>query len=198
MRRSILRMSIAMISAAGLALACASTPESEPGSGNETDLDGGSWDDPGGGLSGSSVRDGDGGPGGSMQGGSAAGAVVGVQDAETARLQTSLDAVYFDYDRSTLRADSAARLKSHAEVIRSFPSWAYVTVEGHSDERGTEEYNLALGDRRADAVKRYLVTLGVPADKIRTVSYGELKPAAQGHDETAWKHNRRAEFLVSR
>jgi len=184
-RRSVWQMSIATLCAAGFFLACASTPEEE----GQTDLGGGSsWQEPGSGS----------GDGGTMRGGATGGAVVGAQDAETAKLQGGLGAVYFDYDRATLRPDAAATLKSHAEKIRSFPSWAYLTVEGHCDERGTEEYNLALGDRRADAVKRYLVTLGIPADKIRTVSYGELKPAVPGHDETAWSKNRRAEFQVSR
>jgi peptidoglycan-associated lipoprotein len=182
-RRSVWQVTMSVLCAGGLALACASTPETEKG---ETDLGG-----TGGGFQSQ-------GGGGAAGGGAAAGAVVGVQDAETARLQAGLDAVYFDYDRSTLRADAAAKLKEHAEVMRGFPAWANVTVEGHCDERGTEEYNLALGDRRADAVKRYLVTLGVPGDKIRTVSYGELKPKQDGHDESAWQWNRRAEFQVSK
>lgn len=192
MRRSIFRTSIAAFAAASFVLACASTPDPEEG---QTDIGGtSSWDDPGR-VRGESVGDGE---GGSMQGGSAAGAVMGAQDAETQQLQRGLDAVYFDYDRSTLRPDAAATLKRHAEAIRAFPTWALITIEGHTDERGTEEYNVALGDRRADAVKRYLVTLGIPADRIRTVSYGELKPSVQGHDESAWKYNRRAEFQVSR
>jgi len=193
MRRSIFRTSIAMISAVGFVLACASTPD--PESEGETDLGGSSWQDPGS-MGSSGGRDGGG--SGAMQGAGATGAVIGSQDPETQQLQDQLEPVFFDYDRSTLRPDSAAKLKSHAEVIRQFPSWAFVTIEGHCDERGTEEYNLALGDRRADAVKRYLATLGIPGDRIRTVSYGELKPAVQGHDETAWKYNRRAEFQVSR
>jgi len=191
-RRSVWRLSIATLCAASLALACASTPEEEEG---QTDLGGSSdgvgWEDPGGTSGGTT-------PGGAIRGGSASGAVIGTQDAETARLQMDLSAVYFDYDRSTLRPDAADKLKAHAKAIQAFPSWAYVTVQGHCDERGTEEYNLALGDRRADAVKRYLVTLGVPESRLRTVSYGELQPVAQGHDETAWKQNRRAEFAVSR
>jgi peptidoglycan-associated lipoprotein len=176
-RRSFWHKTIPVLCVGAFALACASTPESEKG----TELGG-----PGGFQ------------GGGTTGGAAGGAVVGVQDAETAKLQAQLEAVYFDYDRSTLRSDAAATLKSHAEKIRGFPAWANITVEGHCDERGTEEYNLALGDRRADAVKRYLVTLGVPGDKIRTVSYGELKPKEQGHDESAWQFNRRAEFQVSK
>ena len=186
-QRSVLRLSIATLCAVGLALGCASTPEEDSTIGG-----GSSWGEPSDGSSGGSRS------GGAIRGGTTGGAVVGPQDAETAALQRKLDAVYFDYDRSTLRADSATRLKGHATTIRTFPEWAYVTVQGHCDERGTEEYNLALGDRRADAVKRYLTTLGVAADRIRTVSYGELQAASPGHDETAWKENRRAEFQVSR
>lgn len=193
-RRSVWRLSIATVCAAGLALACASTPEEEEGttdlgsgSGTTSSSEGRGWEEPGGAT-----------PGGAIRGGTASGSVVGSQDTETASLQSGLGAVYFDYDRSTLRPDAADTLKGHAEAIRGFPDWAHVTVEGHCDERGTEEYNLALGRRRADAVKRYLVTLGVPEDRLRTVSYGELQPAATGHDETAWRENRRAEFQVSR
>jgi peptidoglycan-associated lipoprotein len=192
-RRPVWRLSVAALFAASLVLACASTPQEEQG---QTDLggssDGTGWEEPGGTSGGTT-------PGsGAMQHGTASGAVVGTQDTETQSLQMELKPVYFDYDRSTLRPDAAATLKANAEAIRNFPSWAVVTVEGNCDERGTEEYNLALGDRRADAVKRYLVTLGVPESRLRTVSYGELKPAVQGHDETAWSQNRRAEFQVSR
>jgi peptidoglycan-associated lipoprotein len=73
-----------------------------------------------------------------------------------------------------------------------------VTLEGHCDDRGSEEYNLALGERRASAVKRYLVDLGVSASRLRTVSFGEAKPSAAGHDESAWKWNRRVEFALNR
>ena len=197
MRRSVWRISIATLCTAGLALGCASTPEEEESAGGQGQTEiggGGAFGDAGGGAGGSGA----GGPGGSGAGGPMGGAVVGAQDPETERLQSELGPIYFDYDRSTLRPDAASTLKSHAETIRGFPSWAYLTIEGNCDERGTEEYNLALGDRRAEAVKRYLVTLGIPEGKIRTVSYGELKPAVVGHDETAWKMNRRAEFQVSR
>jgi peptidoglycan-associated lipoprotein len=193
LRRSVWRVSIVTFCTAALALACASTPEEE----GQTDLESGgsSWQG-----SGSTSGDGSGGPsgGGAIRGGTSGGAVVGTQDAETAQLESQLEPVYFDYDRSTIRPKAADKLKSHAEMIRGFPDWAYVTIQGHCDERGTEEYNLALGDRRADAVKRYLVTLGVPESRLRTVSYGELRPAVEGHDESAWSRNRRAEFAVSR
>ena len=107
---------------------------------------------------------------------------------------TSLETVYFDYDRAEIRSDARSGLKSNAAAIQGNTSWGVVTVEGHCDERGSEEYNLALGDRRASAVRRYLVDLGVPSGRLRTVSFGEAKPAVQGHNESAWRYNRRSEF----
>jgi peptidoglycan-associated lipoprotein len=108
------------------------------------------------------------------------------------RAALELQTVYFDYDRSDIRADARPMLRANAEAIGN--TQGGVVVEGHCDERGSEEYNLALGERRANAVKRYLVDLGVPASKLRTVSFGEDRPAVQGHDESAWRYNRRADF----
>jgi peptidoglycan-associated lipoprotein len=105
-----------------------------------------------------------------------------------------LQTVYFDFDKYDIRADAKPVLRSNAEQIKSVGGT--VTVEGHCDERGSEEYNLALGERRANAAKRYLVDLGVPSSKLVTVSFGEDRPAVQGHDESAWRYNRRAEFVV--
>jgi len=85
---------------------------------------------------------------------------------------------------------------ANAEVLKKYPTWA-VTIEGHSDERGTAEYNLALGERRALAAKTYLVSLGIPADRLRTVSYGKEFPFDPGHDEAAFKKNRRGHFVVT-
>jgi peptidoglycan-associated lipoprotein len=102
-----------------------------------------------------------------------------------------LAAVYFDFDSAVLRDDARASLKKNAEAIRAGSST--VTLEGHCDERGTEEYNLALGERRAEAVRLYLVDLGIPSSRFRVVSFGEAKPAVMGHDESAWKWNRRVE-----
>ena len=107
---------------------------------------------------------------------------------------TDLETVYFDYDTAALRSDARTALKSNAAAIQGNSEWGVVTVEGHCDERGSEEYNLALGDRRAKAVKQYLVDLGVPSSRLRTVSFGEAKPAVQGHNESAWRYNRRSEF----
>jgi len=107
-----------------------------------------------------------------------------------------LDTVYFDYDRATIRDDQKPALRADAAVIRGNSDWRQVVVEGHCDERGSEEYNLALGERRANSVKQYLIDSGVPASRLDTVSFGESKPAVQGHDESAWKWNRRTEFRV--
>jgi peptidoglycan-associated lipoprotein len=104
-----------------------------------------------------------------------------------------LEAVYFDYDQSLIRDDQRATLGNNANAIKGM-KLAKVTVEGHCDERGSDEYNLALGERRANAVKQYLVDSGVTAS-VDTVSYGESRPAVQGSDESAWRMNRRAEFV---
>jgi len=103
-----------------------------------------------------------------------------------------LGTVYFDYDSAALRSDATGSLKKNADAMRGATD-AVVTLEGHCDERGSEEYNLALGERRAEAVRKYLVDLGVPGSGLRVVSFGEAKPAVMGHDESAWKWNRRVE-----
>ena len=108
-----------------------------------------------------------------------------------------LGAVYFDFDRYDIRVDAKPTLRTNADVIMADSGGGVVTIEGHCDERGSEEYNLALGDRRASGVKQYLVDLGVPASRLRTVSFGEAKPAVVGHDESAWRYNRRSEFKSS-
>lgn len=114
---------------------------------------------------------------------------------EQARLQMQElqrnNIVYFDLDKYDIRSDFAQMLDSHANFLRSNPSYK-VTVEGHADERGTPEYNIALGERRANAVKMYLQGKGVSADQISIVSYGKEKPAVLGHDEAAYAKNRRA------
>ncbi|QKJ86422.1 peptidoglycan-associated lipoprotein Pal [Paramixta manurensis] len=114
---------------------------------------------------------------------------------EQARLQMQElqknNIVYFDLDKYDIRSDFAQMLDAHAAFLRSNPSYK-VTVEGHADERGTPEYNIALGERRATAVKMYLQGKGVSADQISIVSYGKEKPAVLGHDEAAYAKNRRA------
>ena len=106
-----------------------------------------------------------------------------------------LSTVYFDYDRSEVRSDAGSALKENARVIGE-KDWDQVILEGHCDERGSEEYNLALGERRANAVRRYLMSLGVPGPRLTTVSYGESRAAKPGHDESAWRYNRRVDFAI--
>jgi peptidoglycan-associated lipoprotein len=111
-----------------------------------------------------------------------------------ARDTLELEAVYFDTDRAALRPEARERLKEYAEAIRANPGWGVVTVEGHCDERGSDGYNVALGQNRAGAVAQYLEELGVPSARLQTRSYGESRPAVEGHDEGAWRKNRRAEI----
>jgi peptidoglycan-associated lipoprotein len=106
------------------------------------------------------------------------------------------DRVLFDYDSSVLNPSATQILDRQAAWLKQYPD-VIVTVEGHADERGTREYNLALGDRRANAVKNYLVALQVNSDRILTISYGEERPANPGHDEAAWAENRRAVTVVN-
>ena len=109
-----------------------------------------------------------------------------------------LASIYFEYDSSDLRSDARTTLRANAQAIQSHAEWRTVVVEGHSDERGSEEYNLALGERRANATRDYLVDLGIPSSRMQVVSFGESAPAVQGHDESAWRWNRRVEFRVTR
>ena len=107
-----------------------------------------------------------------------------------------LKPVYFELDSSDLSSSNQKALDDNAALLKRYPSWA-VTVEGHCDERGTAEYNLALGERRAIAARAYLVSLGIAADRLRTVSYGKEFPFDPGHDETAFAKNRRAHFVIT-
>ncbi|MBX9944479.1 MAG: peptidoglycan-associated lipoprotein Pal [Reyranella sp.] len=101
------------------------------------------------------------------------------------------DRVFFDTDQSTLREDGRATLNKQAEWLKKYGNYQ-VTVEGHCDERGTREYNLALGERRANAARQYLIAQGVPASRLKTISYGKERPDPVGSDEAAWARNRRA------
>ncbi|MCA1662543.1 MAG: peptidoglycan-associated lipoprotein Pal [Novosphingobium sp.] len=101
------------------------------------------------------------------------------------------DTIYFDTDRYNVDSADAATLQSQAQWLARYPG-ARVTIEGHADERGTRDYNLALGERRANAAKTYLVGLGVGAERVTTVSYGKERPVALGSDESSWARNRRA------
>ena len=105
--------------------------------------------------------------------------------------------IHFDYDQATLNDEARSILEKHALWMQNHRE-AKVMVEGHCDERGTVEYNLALGSQRAQAARDYLASLGVAAERLRTTSYGKERPIDPGHDESAWARNRRAHFAVSR
>ena len=105
--------------------------------------------------------------------------------------------VFFDFDKTILRDDAKASLNRNVAWLKS-NAGAKITIEGHADERGTNEYNLALGDRRAKAVQEYLVAAGIKADRARTISYGEERPFVLGHDESAWRWNRRGHFVIQK
>jgi len=102
--------------------------------------------------------------------------------------------VYYEFDRSEIKADSTKVIDANAQYLREHPELK-VKVEGNADERGSREYNLALGQRRADAVQKRMTILGIPSDRIETVSYGKEKPKVTGHDESAWSENRRSDIL---
>jgi peptidoglycan-associated lipoprotein len=110
--------------------------------------------------------------------------------------ESPLQPVFYGYDSSDISGDTQAVLEQNAEVLRRYPNWI-VTIEGHCDERGTAEYNLSLGERRAQSARAYLVSLGIPADRLRTVSYGKEFPFDPGSNEEAWAKNRRAHFVVT-
>jgi peptidoglycan-associated lipoprotein len=110
--------------------------------------------------------------------------------------EPGLQTVYFEYNRWALPDEARRALRSNAQHLQASPERDVVTVTGHCDERGSEEYNLALGERRAETVKRYLVDLGVPASRVQTLSFGESRPAVPGEGEAAWSSNRRAELSL--
>ena len=107
-----------------------------------------------------------------------------------------LKPIYFDYDKYDIRPADAEILKGNAALLKKFPN-IRIQIEGHCDERGTEEYNLALGERRASSTKKYLNSLGIGADRVSIISFGEEKPADPGHNETAWSKNRRAHTVIT-
>ncbi|HJT90240.1 MAG TPA: peptidoglycan-associated lipoprotein Pal, partial [Bryobacteraceae bacterium] len=113
------------------------------------------------------------------------------------RLSSEVMDAYFDYDKSDVRADARDVLTKDADALKSilaaFPN-ATIVVEGHCDERGSAEYNLGLGDRRATSAKDFLVQLGVPTDRLKTISYGKERPVCTDHTEDCWQKNRRAHF----
>ena len=121
---------------------------------------------------------------------------IGSQDLASLNSKGYLKDAYFDYDQSDLRDDARTVLSSNAEWLKRYRT-IQVLVEGHCDERGTSAYNLALGDRRANAARDYLDSLGVPASRIRTVSYGKERPACTEASEDCYQQNRRAHFVIT-
>jgi peptidoglycan-associated lipoprotein len=121
---------------------------------------------------------------------------IGNRSLEDLNRDSPFRPAFFGLDSSELDDAGRAIVSANAAIMKKYPTWV-VTVEGHCDERGTAEYNLALGELRAVAVKTYLVALGVSADRLRTVSYGKEFPFDAGHAETAWSKNRRAHFVIT-
>lgn len=122
--------------------------------------------------------------------------MTGDQRSEMERDLALIQVIYFEYDRAEIRPDGREAIRKNADLFRKWTDWT-VTLEGHCDERGTNEYNLALGERRAKAAQRALEAEGIASSRIRTISYGEERPADPGHTETSWSRNRRAEFRVT-
>jgi peptidoglycan-associated lipoprotein len=118
------------------------------------------------------------------------------RDIDAINKDSPFQPVFYLFDSAELDEQGQQVLNANAEALKKYPTWV-ITIEGHCDERGTAEYNLALGERRALAARNYLVSLGIPADRLRTVSYGKEFPFDPAHDESAWAKNRRAHFVVT-
>jgi peptidoglycan-associated lipoprotein len=118
------------------------------------------------------------------------------QSAVKPETEAAFEAIYFDFDNSDLSQASRDVLSKNADILLKVKPDAKIRIEGNCDERGSAEYNLALGERRAKSALQYLLTLGVKADRISIISYGKEKPAVQGSDEAAWSKNRRDEFVI--
>jgi peptidoglycan-associated lipoprotein len=121
---------------------------------------------------------------------------IGSKSIDDLNRDSPLRPLFFELDSSDVSTDGQQVLQANAAVLKKYPGMQ-ITIEGHCDERGTAEYNLALGERRALSAKNYLVSLGIPADKVKTVSYGKEFPFDAGHDDNAWKNNRRAHFVIT-
>ena len=111
-------------------------------------------------------------------------------------ISKELKDVFYDYDKYDVREDQTANLQANADFLKKWPK-VRILIEGHCDERGTSEYNMALGSKRANAAKDYIVSLGVDASRVETISFGKEKPFATGHDEDSWWQNRRAHFIAT-
>ena len=115
--------------------------------------------------------------------------------AEQQQLTSALEKIYFDFDSFALSNEARKSLADNTDYLRK-RAVAKLRIEGNCDERGSAEYNIALGEKRAEAAKKYLVSMGIPADRLTTISYGKEKPADPGHDESAWAKNRRDDFTI--
>jgi len=113
------------------------------------------------------------------------------------RTSSAMLPVYFDFDQSNIRKDQKGRIEGNAYYLKNHAG-STVRIEGNCDERGTNEYNMALGERRAMASKKYLLNMGISEDRLQTVSYGEEKPLLYGHDELSWAQNRRDDFVITK
>src|ERR1044072_6674680 len=151
----------------------------------------------GAGLSGGEGRAGEGQRGGTSESDTGASSLKQMQEGKSSATSASspLKDVFYEFDRYDLNADARATLRANADWLKSNPS-AKVEIEGHCDERGTNEYNLALGAKRAQAAREFLSTLGLTAERLSTISYGEEIPVCRDHDEQCWKQNRRARFVI--
>jgi peptidoglycan-associated lipoprotein len=121
---------------------------------------------------------------------------LNAKDLDALNRESPFQPVFFAYDSSEVDSQGQVALNGNAEILKQYSNWT-ITIEGHCDERGTAEYNLALGERRALAARNYLVSLGIAADRLRTISYGKEFPFDPGHNEAAWARNRRAHFVVT-
>ena len=149
------------------------------------------------GAEGSDRRGGEGARGGTKEADTGASSLKQMQEGKAAITPASspLKDVMYDFDRYDLSADARTTLRANADWLRNNPS-VRVEIEGHCDERGTNEYNLALGAKRAQAAREFLTSLGIAADRLSTISYGEEIPVCKEHTEDCWKQNRRARFVI--
>jgi len=131
--------------------------------------------------------------GGALEGGDVGTGDLGAGDMDAGG--GAIRTVYFDFDRYNLTSEARRTLEANADWLKANPT-ATVQIEGHCDERGTTEYNLALGERRANSALNFLTQLGVDGSRLSTISYGEERSANPGHDEVAWSENRRSEFVI--
>jgi peptidoglycan-associated lipoprotein len=176
---------VALLTAVPLVVGCAKTPST-------TSADG-SAPAPGGPMDGTRVA-GSGGAGGSGRGGSSQGMAARPDPKEFVVMKDLRD-IRFDFDRYEIRPEDAEVLDANADLLKSNPGWL-VLIEGHADQRGTTDYNMALSDRRAKASMNYLVSRGVRANRITMIGYGEERPVCKDSSEQCWSQNRRAHFMV--